>query len=121
MAAGANNEDAPGVTHAIDEDAQFVRRDLHTTCFEAVEEEAYSRWVTAIPEKKEKKPPLDLGLAKEFLLRLAKEADPEKHKVALVLALLLLRKRRVKLLGERGTDDGERVMDLVIPAKPGIQ
>ena len=102
----------------LGEDAQFVRRDLHLACFEAVEEEAYSRWVTAIPEKKEKKPPLDLGLAKEFLLRLVKEADPEKHKVALVLALLLLRKRRLKLLGERGTDDG-RVMDLVVPAKTG--
>ena len=102
----------------LGEDAQFVRRDLHVPCFDAVEEEAYSRWVTAIPEKKEKKPPLDLGLAQEFLLRLVKEADPEKRKVALVLALLLLRKRRLKLLGERGTDDG-RVMDLVVPAKTG--
>jgi hypothetical protein len=113
---------APGETFVsaiwLDQDAQFERRDLHPACFEAVPEEAYSRWVTAIPEKKEKKPPLDLGLAKEFLLRLVKEADPEKHKVALVLALLLLRKRRVKLLGERGTDEG-RVMDLVIPAKSG--
>ncbi|MEN8148829.1 MAG: hypothetical protein ABFS86_03340 [Planctomycetota bacterium] len=102
----------------LDEAAQFFRRDLHPACFDAVEEEAYSRWVTAIPLKKDKKPPLDLGLAKEFLLRLVKEADPERHKVALVLALLLLRKRRLKLVGERGTDEG-RVMDLVIPAKSG--
>ena len=56
---------APGETFVsaiwLDEDAQFKRRDLHPACFEAVEAEAYSRWVTAIPEKKEKKPPWDVA------------------------------------------------------------
>ena len=93
---------------------RFERRDLHLPCFEAEDRTPYSRWVTAIPEKKEKKPLLDLGLAREFLVRLVREADPEKRKVALVLALLLLRKRRLKLVGERGSDEGP-VMDLVIP------
>jgi len=100
----------------LGEGEHFERRDLHLDCFGEAADEPYSRWVTAIPEKKEKKPLLDLGLAKEFLLRLVKDADPEKRKVALVLALLLLRKRRLKFVGERGSADGP-IMDLVIPTK----
>jgi hypothetical protein len=100
------------------EEGAFSRRDLHLACAETLEDEPYSRWVTSIPEKKEKKPLLDLGLAMEFLVRLVREADPERKKVALVLTLLLLRKRRVKVLAERVGDEG-RVMDLLIPAKEG--
>jgi hypothetical protein len=103
---------------AAGDEGTFSRQDLHLPCAESLEEEPFSRWVTRIPEKKEKKPLLDLGLAKEFLVRLVREADPERQKVALVLTLLLLRKRRVKVLAERVGDAG-RVMDLVIPAKEG--
>jgi len=102
----------------LGEGEPFERRDLHLACFEAVEGEPYSRWVTTIPEKKTKKPLLDLGLAMEFLLRLVREADPERKKVALVLALLLLRKRRLKFRGERVDEEAGRVMDLAVPRKP---
>lgn len=120
--AGCENPFTPGQSFVsaiyLGEGDQFERRDLHLDCFERAEGEPYSRWVTTIPEKKEKKPLLDLGLAMEFLLRLVKDADPEKRKVALVLALLLLRKRRLKFLGERIDEETGRVMDLAVPRKP---
>jgi hypothetical protein len=120
--AGCGNAFTPGQSFVsaiyLGEGEQFERRDLHLDCFEGADGEPYSRWITTIPEKQERKPLLDLGLAMEFLLRLVKEADAEKHKVALVLALLLLRKRRLKFLGERIDEEAGRVMDLAVPRKP---
>ena len=101
-----------------EEGAAFSRLDACETCFAAEEREPFSRWVTRIPPKEEKRPPLDLGLAKEFLLRLLKERDPAHEKIALVLTLLLLRKRKLKLRGERG-DGGVRAMELTIPTEAG--
>jgi hypothetical protein len=100
------------------ERATFVRLDACSACFGGEEREPFSRWLTRIPPKEEKKPLLDLGLAMEFLVRLAREGDPAHVKIAFVLTLLLLRKRRVKVRGER-TVDGGKVMDLTVPAADG--
>lgn len=98
--------------------AVFSRLDACPACFEREEREPFSRWTTRIPPKAEKKPLLDLGLAREFLLRLVKEEDPAHAKIALVLTLLLLRKRRVKVTGEKDVD-GVRVMEIVVPGEEG--
>jgi hypothetical protein len=101
-----------------DESAVFSRLDACPECFGKQARTPFSRWTTRIPPKEEKKPLLDLGLAKEFLLRLVREGDPAHAKVALVLTLLLLRKRRVKLVGESGTGE-EKVMRILVAAEEG--
>ena len=83
----------------------FARRDFLPE--EAVPERlvgAYCVWRTrTAPEKPVSQRPLDLALAREFLERLLREGDEQKAGVAMALALLLVRKRRLSLVeqGER--------------------
>ena len=87
----------------------FVRRDF-------LPEEAgadrlvgsFCVWKTRTPpEKPASQRPLDLDLAREFLERLLRENDPTRHGVAMALALILVRKRRLTLVEQ--TDDLLRV------------
>ncbi len=78
----------------------FVRRDYLVE--EATPErlaDAFCVWRTRTPpEKPASQRPLDLGMAREFLQRLLDEGNPERAPVALALALILMRKRRLRLL-----------------------
>ncbi|MFM8385349.1 MAG: hypothetical protein ACKOCB_00820 [Planctomycetia bacterium] len=83
----------------------FVRRDFLAT--EATPERlagAYCVWHTrtapAVPASRR---PLDLDLAREMLERLLREADPARAGVAMALALVLSRKRRLLLLEQGET------------------
>ena len=78
----------------------FVRRDYLVD--EATEERlagAFCVWHTRTPpEKPTSQRPLDLAMAREFLQRLLDEGDPARAPVGLALALLLMRKRRLRLV-----------------------
>lgn len=78
----------------------FVRRDYLVE--EATDERlngAFCVWHTRTPpEKPASQRPLDLAMAREFLQRLLDEADPRRAPVGLALALLLMRKRRLRLV-----------------------
>ena len=78
----------------------FVRRDFLVA--EATEERltgAFCVWHTrTASEKPASQRPLDLAMAREFLQRLLVEGDPERAPVSLALALLLMRKRRLRLV-----------------------
>jgi len=100
------------------EEGEFERRDACPACFDAEEGEPFSRWVTRRPPETRKGPLLDLSLAREFLFRLVKEDEPERRSVAFVLALLLLRKRRLKLLAQRREGD-RSVLSLRAPGGDG--
>lgn len=80
----------------------FTRRDYLEA--EATEERlagAFCVWRTRTPpEVPASARPLDLGMAREFLERLLGEATEERAPVAMALALLLLRKRRLRLVGQ---------------------
>jgi hypothetical protein len=92
----------------------FVREDRCPTCFEAEEREPFSRWTTRLPPAKEKQPLLDMGLAREFLLRLVREDDPSRRNLACILTLLLLRKRKVKLRGQRSEGEAT-ILEVSVP------
>jgi hypothetical protein len=81
----------------VEKDA-FLRRDLCEPCFAAAPGAPYSHWVTVIPKPAEKPRVFDLGLAAEFLRRLAAEGEPARAPLAWLLALLLVRKRAVRIL-----------------------
>ena len=78
----------------------FVRRDYLVE--EATEERlagAFCVWHTrTASEKPASQRPLDLAMAREFLQRLLDEGSPERAPVGLALALLLMRKRRLRLV-----------------------
>jgi hypothetical protein len=79
------------------EKESFLRRDLCEACFQAAPSPPYSHWLTAIPKPDEHRRAFDLGLAADFLRRLAGEPDPARAGLAHFLALLLVRKRLVRL------------------------
>ncbi|MGE0192825.1 MAG: hypothetical protein AB7T63_12385 [Planctomycetota bacterium] len=66
---------------------------------------AFGVWHTrTAPEKPEDARRLDLDLARQLLERVLEEGNPEKAPVALTLALLLVRKRRLNLVREEGAE-----------------
>jgi hypothetical protein len=107
----AKNE---GDSAAPDDDVRtFTRLDTCPACFEQVEDPAFSHWLTRRPTDEAKKPLLDLGMARDFLVRLCREQTPERQGLTYILTLLLLRKRRLKLVTQR-VEDEVTVMDLTV-------
>jgi len=90
------------------EGESFLRRDLCAACFKSAPSAPYSHWTTTIPKPEEGKRVFDLGLAAEFLRRLAAEPDPAKGPLAHLLALLLVRKRAIRLLDLPRSERGAR-------------
>jgi hypothetical protein len=86
---------------------EFRRRDLCDACF-AKEPAPYSHWTTALPKPAEKAKVFDLALAARFLRRLAEEADPERAALVHLLAVLLVRKRVIRLLDLPSSAAGPR-------------
>jgi hypothetical protein len=99
-------------------DGAFERLDACPSCFEEIGREPYSRWMTSLPADARKEPVLDLSTARDFLLRLAEEDRPEHRPLMHILALLLLRKRKVRLAGRRTVEEGP-VLDLVVRTEDG--
>ena len=87
----------------------FRRRDLCDACFAAVPGAPYSHWLTVLPKPVAKSRVFDLGLAAEFLRRLTAEGEPAKAPLAYLLALLLVRKRAVRILDLPADARGPRV------------
>lgn len=80
--------------------AGFVRRDFLEE--EATPERlagAFCVWRTRTePAQPSQRRPLDLGMAREFLQRLLDQGDEGRAPVCLALALILMRKRRLRLV-----------------------
>jgi len=108
---------APGdvVVSVITEEGEgFVRRDMHEDCFAEREGEAYCFWRSRYPEPPAPPNRLDYDLAQTFFDRLLKEADPARDGLVFTLALLLSRKRRLKIKETRRLPEGE-LLRVVVP------
>lgn len=94
----------------------FVRRDFCASCFgdAARRGEPFSWWTAVLPPAAEKKAVFDLGVAREFLLRLLREDEPERASLRYLLVLLLMRKKAVKVT-DQFTRDGAEAMVLSVP------
>jgi hypothetical protein len=86
------------VSAIFDAEDGFERRDYDAVAFEAVEP-SYSFWRGRIPQAREEQHRLDFDLALEFFTRLVRDDEPEHLGLRFLLALLLGRKRRLKLKG----------------------
>jgi hypothetical protein len=94
------------VSAIFEGDEGFERRDYKASAFTG-DEGAFSFWRAHIPVKQQDAQRLDYDLALEFFRKLVAENDPERAGLRFVLALLLGRKRRLKLKGFRKRGDGE--------------
>ena len=113
---------APGdrvVSELFDHGDHFERRDrLESVEPDPDETAPFSRWVSPWPPEPERAPGVDLDLARTFLRDLLREDEPDHRPLAHVLALLLIRKRRLKMLGHGLADDGAPVLRVTLPQDP---
>ena len=94
----------------------FQRRDFCGPCFQdaARRGSPFSWWSAVVPEPEKRKAVFDLGVAKEFFQRLLRDDDPSRASLRYLLALMLMRKRAVVLVGQERTERGE-VMTVRVP------
>ncbi|MCZ7646335.1 MAG: hypothetical protein M5U26_13800 [Planctomycetota bacterium] len=99
-------------------DDQSLRRDDYCpACFQAQRPaEVFSFWKTSIPledEAAERRPVLDIESVLDFFRRLAGDSDVQKVAFRYVLALMLTRKRVLKLGGSGRDEEGRDVLVFV--------
>jgi hypothetical protein len=94
----------------LDEDGKFVRRDYSAEAWQGPPAGAFSFWVGRIPTGDAKKrPPIDDDLLLDCFTRLEGDAEPRRVHFRFVLALLLMRRKRLKLDGS-ATEAGQEVL-----------
>ncbi|MGL4553327.1 MAG: hypothetical protein ACRC33_19345 [Gemmataceae bacterium] len=94
---------------------KFVRRDYAKEAWSGPPAGAFSSWQAKVPTgQKPKKPPIDDEVLVECLGRLEDDPTPEKMSFRYVLALLLMRRKRLRL-EETGKETGREVMRLRCP------
>ncbi len=78
----------------------LVRRDVSAEAWDegGRPERVLCFWRTSVPAANEEKRPLDEGLLLDLLKGLAEETDPARDDLRLVLALVLLRRRRLRFV-----------------------
>jgi hypothetical protein len=81
----------------FEKDGKFLRQDYCLDCWKTLKPASFSYWLSTYPEPKESKLK-DPGLLIEFFKRLLQEDAPVYEKVKFFTALMLLRKRKLKLL-----------------------
>ena len=104
-------------------EGKFARRDVCVPCWDK-KPELFSFWKTQMPRREVKRLE-DINAMQEFFKKLLEKPseDPSRHKITYLTALLLARKRRIRLAGSKNgmlriekTWDGEstEIVDPVI-------
>jgi len=85
----------------IEIESRFERRDVCLTCW-AGKPELFSFWKTRTPKRQEKRLE-DINAMQDFFKKLIEKPseDPGRQKITYLTALLLARKRRLKLAGSK--------------------
>jgi hypothetical protein len=115
---GAKFDTTQGYFSALfEQGSSFERRDYCAACFkEHRPPDVYSFWKTAVPEEDEgkpRRPVLDAESVLEFFRRLGEERDPRRVSFRFVLALMLARKKVLKLERNARAADGAEVLVFV--------
>jgi hypothetical protein len=92
----------------FDEKDGLVRRDYSAESWTGAPEGAYSYWSGRIPQDTAaRRPPIDDEMLFECLNRMAAEIEPAKIKFRYVIALLLMRRKRLKFAEAHREGDHE--------------
>jgi hypothetical protein len=104
----------------LDEGGKFLRRDYSTDAWQGPPEGAFGFWAGRIPAGGESsRPRIDDEVLIECLQRLEGDTDPSRVPFRYVVALLLMRRKRLRF-EEARTEGGEEVLVLRC-AKTGIE
>jgi hypothetical protein len=96
----------------LDENGKFVRKDFSVEAWQGPPQTAFSFWVGRVSSgDKKRRPPIDDELLLDCFERLDGQTEPEKVNFRFVVALLLMRRRRLKF-EEARTEDGQEVLYL---------
>ena len=99
----------------FDENGAFARRDYSAEAWTGVPEGAYSFWSGRLPlDSDARRPPIDDEMLFDCLRRMDGETEPAKIKFRYVVALLLMRRKRLKFVETRHEDD----RDLLVLQSP---
>lgn len=99
----------------FDEAGQFIRKDFAASAWPGPPENAIAFWAGRVPELDQKRRlTFDDDLLMECFARLAEDVDPDRVRFRYVLALLLLRRKRLKFEDVR-RDGGHEYMQLRCP------
>jgi hypothetical protein len=101
----------------FDENGALVRRDYAAEAWTGAPQGAYSYWSGRIAqESAARKPPIDDDMLFECLSRMAGETEPAKIKFRYVIALLLMRRKRLKF-AEAHREGEQEVLVLQSPQR----
>lgn len=95
-----------------DRDGQWVREDISRDAWTGPPDDAFSYWLSRVPaEKRNDKPTLDDEMLASCFQRLGEKSDPKQTAFRYVLALLLMRRKKLRF--EEIKKDGEKEWLLV--------
>jgi hypothetical protein len=96
----------------LDEAGKFVRKDFSVEAWQGPPETAFSFWVGRVHAgDKKRRPPIDDELLLDCFQRLDGQIETEKVNFRFIVALLLMRRRRLKF-EEARTEDGQEALYL---------
>src|SRR6516162_3467790 len=89
----------------LEEGGQFVRHDYSAEVWQGPPEGAFSFWVGKVPAPDQnKRPRIDDEMLLECFIRLEGQSDPSRVNFRYVVALLLMRRKRLKFASARTAD-----------------
>jgi hypothetical protein len=104
----------------IDEGARFIRQDYSLDSWRGPPEKTFSFWQGKMPASgAPRRPPIDDELLLDCLARLEEESEPSKLAFRFVLALLLIRRKRLRL--EDANREGGQELLAVRDARTGVR
>lgn len=97
----------------IEQDGQFHRLDFSEAGWKGPPEGAVGEWVSVIPDGPPKPKPVDTESLMRTFEQFCEDGNPGHDQFRYVLALLLLKKRRLRLEGSRTDDDGNDFLQVI--------
>jgi len=101
----------PGERHMVvlyDRDERLIREDISQDAWQAPPEQAFAWWQSTVPQPGANiRLMIDEGLVYDCFIRLEGDAEPQKVNFRYVLALWLLRKRKLKFEEVKKDERGE--------------
>jgi hypothetical protein len=105
----------PGETYfsvLLDEAGRFVRREYSREAWQGPPEGAFSFWCGKVPAREQdRRPPVDDDMLLDCFTRLEGQNEPARVNFRYVLALLLMRRKRLKF-EDADTQNGREVLRL---------
>lgn len=116
MCAASGREFVPGETcHSVlvERDGEVNRLDYCEEAWAGPPEGTLGEWKTIVPDLAAKPKTVDTESLMRYFEQLCEDANPAHDRMRYVLALLLIRKRRLEPGGSRRDDDGNEFLEVV--------